>query len=149
MPDSSVKTPCIGICSTTSLGDSLCRGCKRFAVEVIDWNVYTAAEKRAVLQRIDQLTTQIMEPRFAIRSVAALEQGMQAAGVPCHPELSAYSWLHNLLKKRHRQITDLSAYGAALRPECAGRPVQQVWEQADAELLTLCEAHRQRYFQAG
>lgn len=33
-----LRTPCIGICSTTSLGDRVCRGCKRYAAEVIDWN---------------------------------------------------------------------------------------------------------------
>ncbi|MBU2098945.1 MAG: DUF1289 domain-containing protein, partial [Gammaproteobacteria bacterium] len=27
----STKTPCIGICSTTSVGDKICRGCKRFS----------------------------------------------------------------------------------------------------------------------
>ncbi|MDO7671884.1 MAG: DUF1289 domain-containing protein, partial [OM182 bacterium] len=26
-----VKTPCIGICSTTSVGDWVCRGCKRYS----------------------------------------------------------------------------------------------------------------------
>ena len=30
-----VRTPCIGVCSTTSLGDRICRGCKRSNVEVI------------------------------------------------------------------------------------------------------------------
>ena len=36
----SIKTPCLGICSTTSVGDVVCRGCKRYAFEVIDWNGY-------------------------------------------------------------------------------------------------------------
>ncbi|MGM0632352.1 MAG: DUF1289 domain-containing protein, partial [Pseudomonadota bacterium] len=76
-----VKTPCIGICSTTSLGDSLCRGCKRFAFEVIDWNGYSPAEKRAVLLRIDKLVRQIMEPRFVILSREQLQQGMRQQGV--------------------------------------------------------------------
>ncbi|MEC7008614.1 MAG: DUF1289 domain-containing protein, partial [Pseudomonadota bacterium] len=32
-----IKTPCIGVCST-GIGDSVCRGCKRFSHEVIHWN---------------------------------------------------------------------------------------------------------------
>ncbi|MEX1196915.1 MAG: DUF1289 domain-containing protein [Pseudohongiellaceae bacterium] len=143
-----VKTPCIGICSTTSLGDNLCRGCKRFAFEVIDWNLYGADEKRAVLLRIDKLVNQIMEPRFVIHSRERLQQGMRQQGVPVHPELSAYGWLHALLKKRHGRITELSPYGAALRPDYAHRPLAGVWEEADGELLRLCEAHQQRYFSA-
>ena len=67
-----VKTPCIGICSTTSLGDKICRGCKRFGFEVINWNRYSEDEKRAVLSRIDQLTSQIMAERFRIFSVTRL-----------------------------------------------------------------------------
>lgn len=144
----SVKTPCIGICSTTSVGDNLCRGCKRFAFEVIDWNLYTADEKRAVLLRIDKLVNQIMEPRFVIQSRELLRQGMRQQGVPVHPELSPYGWLHALLKKRHGRIADLPPYGAAPRPEYAHMPLARLWEQADAELLSLCEAHQQRYFSA-
>ncbi len=71
-----VKTPCIGICSTTSLGDKICRGCKRFNYEVINWNQYSEEEKRAVLRRIDQLTTQIMGARFNIFSVEKLQQAL-------------------------------------------------------------------------
>lgn len=143
-----VKTPCIGICSTTSVGDVICRGCKRYAVEVIDWNLYSASEKRAVLQRINQQVDQIMKPRFVILSVDDLRQGMRSQGVPCHPEMSAYGWLHALLKKRHGRISDLSSYGAAPHPDYRHIPLAQLWEQADAELLRLSEAHRERYFSA-
>ena len=75
---------------------------------------------------------------------------MRSNGVPVHPELSAHCWLHNLLKKRHRQLTSLEAVGAAIHPDyrSSGLSWQQLWQQADAELLALSEAHRQRYFPA-
>ncbi len=146
--NSPVKTPCIGICSTTSFGDSICRGCKRFSTEVIDWNSYSNDEKRAVLQRISKLVVQIMEPRFAIHSVDELRRGMKAQGVPVNPDLPPYCWLHNLLKKRHRQIDDLTRFGASIRSDDADVLLRDLWEQADAELLALCDAHRLRYFPA-
>ncbi len=62
------KTPCIGICSTTSLGDHVCRGCRRFSFEVIKWNSYGPQEKKAVLQRIEKLVSQIFQNRFHIQS---------------------------------------------------------------------------------
>ena len=40
----SLKTPCIGVCSTV-FGDDVCRGCKRFQHEVIQWNSYSDPEK--------------------------------------------------------------------------------------------------------
>lgn len=143
-----MKTPCLGICSATSLGDAVCRGCKRFSFEVIDWNTYGAPEKKAVLERIDKLVVQIMEARFVIHSSEALVRGMKAQGVPVNPGLSPYCWLHNLLKKRHGRIQDLSQYGAGIREAWADRSLDRVWEQADEELLRLCEAHLTRFFPA-
>mgnify|MGYP006200948357 CR=1 FL=1 len=49
------RTPCIGTCSTT-YGDLVCRGCKRFNFEVINWNRYSEEEKLAVMGRIDMWT---------------------------------------------------------------------------------------------
>ena len=65
------KTPCIGICSTTSLGDLVCRGCKRYGFEVINWNGYDAEAKQAVLSRIEKFTVQILSARFQIFSETA------------------------------------------------------------------------------
>ena len=46
-----IRTPCIGVCST-GIGDAVCRGCKRFAHEVIDWNGYSQAQKQAIDARL-------------------------------------------------------------------------------------------------
>ena len=43
----------------------MCRGCKRYAFEVIGWNSYDAAAKSAVLSRIERLNTQILEKQAA------------------------------------------------------------------------------------
>ncbi|WP_226704400.1 DUF1289 domain-containing protein [Microbulbifer elongatus] len=47
-----VRTPCIGVCST-GIGDNVCRGCKRFAHEVIDWNAYSEEQRRIIAERRD------------------------------------------------------------------------------------------------
>jgi predicted Fe-S protein YdhL (DUF1289 family) len=49
-------SPCIGICSTTNVGDEICRGCGRTAMEVIEWNTYTDQERIIINQRLQ--TTQ-------------------------------------------------------------------------------------------
>ena len=41
------STPCVGICSTT-YGDLVCRGCKRFSHEIVAWNVYTDDQRERV-----------------------------------------------------------------------------------------------------
>jgi len=45
------KTPCIGYCSATTLGDSFCVGCYRSFGCVRDWNKFTEHEKVVTLIR--------------------------------------------------------------------------------------------------
>ena len=60
-----IKTPCVGICSTT-YGDEVCRGCKRFQHEVIQWNSYSDQQKEIVWNRLEALKVQIMKTKFNI-----------------------------------------------------------------------------------
>jgi len=143
------KTPCIGICSTTSVGDPICRGCKRFAHEVINWNGYTDEEKNAVLDRIEKLLIQILDDRFYVRDPSTLKAAMRSAAIPYDAERSPLSWLHNLLKKHHREIKGLYRYGVEVREDYRDIALAQLIEQVDKELLVLCEAHYSRYFSAG
>lgn len=47
-------SPCIGICSSTNLGDDICVGCGRTAQEVIDWNSYTDSQKIEINLRLQR-----------------------------------------------------------------------------------------------
>lgn len=144
-----VRTPCIGICSTTSLGDRICRGCKRYAFEVIAWNGYSEAEKAAVMSRIEKLTTQIMAARFHLFSVQRLEQVLIDFRVFYDPALSPWCWLHNLLQKHFHRIGNLAELGVELQPEHAGKDIRDLLLEINQELLTLSEAHLDRYFGVG
>lgn len=141
-----MKTPCIGICSTTSLGDRVCRGCKRYGFEVINWNAYGENEKLAVLRRIEKLVCQILESKLRIFSVPNLKLGLEQNRIPFDPGLSPYCWLHNLLKKRQRDALCLQEYGAYVLPEYAHLTLEQLSELIEEELLILSDAHYQRYF---
>jgi uncharacterized protein len=146
MKQQRIKTPCIGICSTTSVGDRICRGCKRFAFEVIDWNSYTDDEKQAVMDRVESLVQPIVEARFIIRSPAKLEAGLKRWAVPYDSVMSPAIWLHNLLKKRHRELGDLGVLGVEVREQWRHLDLAALAEDVDVQLLRLCEAHHVRYF---
>ena len=139
------KTPCIGICSTTSLGDSVCRGCKRYSFEVINWNSYDAEAKLAVLMRIEKLVCQIIERKLTIYSISDLKAGLKRANIPFDLNLSPYCWLHNLLKKRHDQIDNLNNYGVAIDPSVSERSVVEIFQIIEEDLLALSQAHFDRY----
>ncbi|MEX2132057.1 MAG: DUF1289 domain-containing protein [Pseudohongiellaceae bacterium] len=143
------KTPCLGICSTTSVGDMICRGCKRYAFEVIDWNKYNDDEKRAVLARIEKLNLQILENKLRIFSVPSLRLAMSRWNVPYDESLSPYCWLHNLLKKCHRELEQLDDYGVYVRPAFVHLSLAALCELIDQELILLSAAHHERYFESG
>lgn len=140
-----IKTPCLGICSTTSVGDVVCRGCKRYAIEVINWNGYDDAAKQAVLNRIEHLNTQILENKLRIFSVPNLKAGLDRLTIPYDETLSPYCWLHNLLKKGHRQIEKLEDYGVYALGDFALMPLDELCELIEQDLLLLSEAHHARY----
>jgi len=141
-----VRTPCIGICSATSVGDRICRGCKRFAFEVIDWNSYTEEQKRSILLRLEKLIVPIVETRFIIRSAPDLAAGLKRLGVPLQQDAAPQVWLHSLLKKRFRRVDSLTDFGVEVRPPWQSMTLAALVDEMDAQLLLLCDAHLQRYF---
>ena len=140
------RTPCIGICSTTSLGDTVCRGCERYSFEVINWNSYAAEAKLAVLKRIEQLNCQILENKLRIFSVPNLKLGMEQLQTPYDPAQSPYCWLQNLLKKNQHDIENLEDFGVYVLPGFSQLSLQELFELIEQELLILSEAHFSRYF---
>ena len=142
------KTPCIGMCSTTSLGDAVCRGCRRYSFEVISWNGYDEYEKLAVLRRIEKLVCQILEEKFTIVCVGTLEAELKRLSVPFNARLSPYCWLHNLFKKKKAEIKSLHNCGVRVNSKLEKIPLQEILAQVDCELQILSEAHLDRYFYA-
>ncbi len=143
-----IRTPCIGICSTTSVGDFICRGCKRYSFEVINWNAYSDEEKLAVLSRVEKLNVQILQNRLELVSEQRLRQGLNARRVPYDEALSPYCWVHNLLKRCHDRIDSLEEFGLEVRAEYRHVDLSKLCEQIDQEILALCEAHFVRYLAA-
>lgn len=46
-----VNNPCVGICSTSTVGSVWCVGCNRYYKDVIAWNRYSVEEKILAMQR--------------------------------------------------------------------------------------------------
>jgi len=143
-----VRTPCIGICSTTSLGDRICLGCKRFSFEVIAWNGYSESEKAAVLRRIDLLSEQIVASRLRILSLPQLQQVLSDFRFFYDPVRSPYAWLLSFLQKQFWRVGDLRELGVELLPPFDNKDIKEVLQEMNEELITLSEAHLERYFRA-
>ena len=84
MPDGAAaarRTPCIGICSTT-YGDLVCRGCKRFAHEIVGWNNYRDDQRDLIWTRLHALLAQSVRVYLHVVDEALLRQTASAAHVP-------------------------------------------------------------------
>ncbi len=78
-------TPCAGRCSTV-FGDSVCRGCRRFNHEVIQWNTYTSEQHRSVWQRLDAQLDQILVPMLPFADVQQVEAFVLSKRVRLRPD---------------------------------------------------------------
>ena len=58
-------SPCIGVCSTT-YGDFVCRGCKRFAHEVVGWNRFSDAQREIVWERLSELLMKSIQDHLIV-----------------------------------------------------------------------------------
>jgi predicted Fe-S protein YdhL (DUF1289 family) len=49
--DETIASPCINVCKMNER-TGLCEGCRRSLDEIACWSLYSAAEKRAVLEQL-------------------------------------------------------------------------------------------------
>ena len=140
----SVKTPCIGVCSTV-FGDEVCRGCKRFQNEVIDWNGYQDSQKIAVLSRLESLKTQIMESKISIVNKKLLQHQLDTLDIKYVIEDNPFCWVFDLLRQASQSIDSLQDFGVVLKGGVENN-LFELKKVIESELFSLSEAHFQRYF---
>ena len=148
MSNQTIKTPCIGLCSTV-YGDLVCRGCKRFHHEVINWNGYDEEAKRAVWLRLEQLLVQVMTGKVEVFDRATLRDQLVARKIRFVPNQSEYCWAYQLIARGARVINQLELYGMVLLPEFRGWALPELRDAIDREFFLLSEAHYQRYIAPG
>ena len=140
----SLKTPCIGVCSTV-FGDDVCRGCKRFQHEVIQWNSYSDPEKESVLTRLETLKTQIMQSKVLILDEQVLKQQLESLKIIFNQDTNPYCWVFDLFRQASQSIGDTSEFGFEILSSQTDNllVLKKIIEE---ELFELSEAHYQRYF---
>ena len=99
-----IKTPCIGVCST-GVGDVVCRGCKRFAHEVIDWNGYSHEQKEVIDRRLDKFLAQCVANKFRIVDGPLLEWQLKVQQIRIQSHHDPYCHVFAMLKAGANQIT--------------------------------------------
>jgi predicted Fe-S protein YdhL (DUF1289 family) len=140
-----IKTPCIGVCST-GIGDSVCRGCKRFAHEVIGWNSYSDEERQLIMRRIEGLLSQVVENHIRVIDSAKLAQQMEEQRVRIYPGLNVHCQAFEAIRTFGGQLKDLDWIGCEALPAYRHLPVSDIKRSMDDAFFQLSSAHYERYF---
>tara|TARA_B100000900_G_C20592418_1_gene722110 strand:- start:75 stop:533 length:459 start_codon:yes stop_codon:yes gene_type:complete len=137
------RTPCIGICSTT-YGDEVCRGCKRFSYEIINWNSFSPEEKESIWKRLEKLKTQIMSSRVKIFDGKLMNDGVKKYRLRVKDDLNDFSKAFEIIKQVSESFEDLTDFGIELLNR--EKTLKDLKDDIEIELYTLSKAHYSKYF---
>lgn len=129
------STPCVGRCSTV-FGDSVCRGCRRFSHEVIDWNRYTSVQRDFIWLRLDQQLDQIMLPMVGIQDETQLSGFLASRHVRMTAQASLGRRVYEALRICQRQPEHCAKSGLLL----SASQIDRIWQQAEQRLCELAVA---------
>ena len=137
------RTPCVGICSTT-YGDNVCRGCKRFSFEVINWNAFKSEERESVWKRLEKLKSQIMDSRLKIFDPKKLEESINHFQLKIKDDLNDLSKAFEVIKQVSESFNNLEEFGIEVFEK--NKPLISLKEEIENELYILSKAHYEKYF---
>ena len=137
-------TPCIGICSTT-YGDLVCRGCKRYAHEIVDWNRYGEGQHDVVCQRLTQLRDASVSEFIEVKDEAALRRAGKAIRLPISSQRTVLTVAYEVLRRSSR-IPQLDDLGLARSSFAAGVAPERLFGAIDREFYTRAVAVYERSF---
>ena len=132
------------MCST-GIGDTVCRGCKRFTHEVINWNSYNQAQKQIVDERLCSFLSQCVSNKLRICDSKLLQWQLQVQQIPHVPAHDDYCGVYSLLKAGAGQIDDPASFGFEVNLDLRHMGLEQLRVNIDEEFFALSQAHYDRY----
>ena len=134
------RTPCVGICSTT-YGDLVCRGCKRFAHEIVAWNGYEPEQREQIWQRLNHLRDQVVAQFLFVADGKMLASYCQTAEIETDNTASSIYRLLAHLVAGNRALTE-----AGLQSTVVEQDALEVMKAIDSEIYARSQAHYERNF---
>tara|TARA_B100001059_G_scaffold121491_1_gene121549 strand:- start:1005 stop:1451 length:447 start_codon:yes stop_codon:yes gene_type:complete len=136
------STPCLGICSTT-FGDEVCKGCKRFSHEIVSWTKYSLEEREIINDRLEKFKIKILQHRFKVYDSKLLASRLDEKAINFNHSLDPITWIFDLFRAAGSQEFDLNKYGIKSLNHFNPKTIK---DEINDELLQLSEAHHERYF---
>ena len=139
------STPCIGICSTT-FGDDVCKGCKRFSHEITNWGKFSTDERAVINSRLEQFKTTILEEKFSISDSELFESKMNEFSINFNSSLDPITWIFDLLRASSNKDLNVNDFGVEILPAFSDLSLIELRDLINQEMLQLSEAHYYKFF---
>ena len=139
------STPCIGICSTT-FGDDVCKGCKRFSHEITNWGKFSTDERAVVNSRLEQFKITILEEKFTISDSGLFESKMNEFSINFNSSLEPITWIFDLLRASSNKDLNVNDFGIEILPAFSDLSLIELRDLINQEMLQLSEAHYYKFF---
>lgn len=139
------STPCIGICSTT-FGDDVCKGCKRFSHEITNWGKFSTDERAVVNSRLEQFKRTILEEKFTISDSNLFESKMNEFSINFNSSLEPITWIFDLLRASSNKDLNVNDFGIEILPAFSDLSLIELRDLINQEMLQLSEAHYYKFF---
>lgn len=122
----------------------MCRGCRRFAHEIVDWNGYTEVQKASILERLKQIKHEVLSQYLIIEDKDKFEGFCRELGFGfVDLEERMYAVLAYLITKSER----LKISGLAVSDSLEGcSDASELMRFLELEMFTRAQAHYERNF---
>lgn len=112
---------------------------------MINWNGYTADQKRVVDSRLSQFLSQCVSNKLRVVDAKLLEWQLGVQQISYSKGHDEYCWTYSLIKAGARQIQQPAEYGFELDIRYRELSLVELKDLIDQEFFTLSEAHYDRY----
>jgi len=119
----------------------VCRGCKRFAHEIVQWNGYDREQQARIWERLGRLRDEVVSQNLQVTDREAYVAASNRAG--CADDAVAEA-VYELLRFLVAQQCDLAEAG--LRAITGAESALQILQQIDTEVYARSLAHYERNF---
>ena len=144
------STPCVGVCSTT-YGDLVCRGCKRFAHEIVEWNGFNSDQQAIVWDRLQELREGAVGQCLRVCDYQALMARAEFGNIPDRNARSPLNLAYEVLRMTQIPVSQLADIGIQASSEASSEATADRWtrdlvREIDQEFYARSLAHYEHNF---
>jgi hypothetical protein len=125
----------------------VCRGCKRFAHEIVDWNGFEPGQQATVWARLDELREGAVEQWLRVFDPELLIVQAQLGDIARRDEISTLNLAYEVLRNIQIPLAELAGIGIEVR-SCgvSMRGTRDLVRMIDQEHYTRSLAHYEHNF---